>query len=278
MMRILAPLLCAVLAAPAFASDGLPSFSYTGAAALRATLASRPAAPAVASRAADVVTRSHLFARAGRDALVGHAETPEQAAEAFAHWSGVLRAAGVTPGAGSVEHGVWVLPYTAPAGLALRDFVADPKQFPPKDEAGLRANKALAEQALAGAGLRLVSAQVLNLEYLLPTYSLLYLTVAGPSPEKETRLRLLNARDESDFDLFRPHVRVVQVPKPWMMVYVGPQAGVVHMGAADDAAAQRKLAERRAFLTGQGHRILAERVTPTDYPDMKFVVSLYFLY
>lgn len=279
MMRILTPLLCAVLAAPALASDRLPSFSYSGAAALRAALASAPAAPAPASRAADVVTQGHLLARAGRDALVGHADTAEQAAEAFAHWSGVLRAAGVTPGTPRHdESGVWVLPYTAPAGLVLRDFVADPKQFPPKDEAGLRANKALAEQALAGAGLRLVSAQVLNLEYLLPTYSLLYLTAAGPAPEKETRLRLLNARDESDFDLFRPHVRVVQVPKPWMMVYVGPQAGVVHMGAADDAAARRKLAERRAFLTGQGMSIVAERVTPTEYPDMKFVVSLYFLH
>lgn len=279
MMRILTPLFCAALAAPALASDGLPSFSYSGAAALRAALAEAPAAPAPASRAADVVTQGHLFARAGRDALVGHAGTAAQADEAFAHWSGVLRAAGVTPGTPRFDDsGVWVLPYTAPAGQALRDFVADPKQFPPKDEAGLRANKALAEQALAGAGLTLVSAQVLNLEYMLPTYSLLYLTAAGPTPEKETRLRLLNARDESDFDLFRPHVRVVQVPKPWLMLYVGSQAGVVHMGAADDAAARRKLAERRAFLTGQGLSIVAERVTPVEYPEMKFVVSLYFLY
>lgn len=278
MMRILPPLFCALLASPALASDGLPAFRYSGAAGLRAALAEASATPAPASRAADVVTRGHLFARAGRDALVGHADTAAQAAEAFAHWSGALRAAGVTPGEGRVEHGVWVLPYTAPAGLALRDFVADPKQFPPKDEAGLRANKALAEQALAAAGLRLVSAQVLELEYMLPTYSLLYLTAAGPTPEKETRLRLLDARDESDFDLFRPHVSVVQVPKPWLMLYVGSQAGVVHMGAADDAAARRKLAERRAFLAGQGLSVVAERVTPTEYPDMKFVVSLYFLY
>jgi hypothetical protein len=279
MMRISAPLVSLLLAAsPALASDGLPSFSFTGAAGVRAIAAQAPAAPAVAGRAADVVTQSHLLARTGRDALVGHADTAEQAAEAAAEWSATLRAAGVTPGTPRYESGVWILPYTAPAGMVLRDYVADPKQFPPKDEAGLRANKALLEQALAGAGLRLVSAKVLNLEYLLPTYSLVYLTRADAVAEKETRLRLLNARDESDFSVFRPHVSVVQVPKPWLMVYVGPQAGVVHMGAVDEAAAQRKLAERRAFLTGQGRTILAERVTPLDDATVKFVVSLYFLY
>ncbi|MDX6769875.1 MAG: hypothetical protein SF051_10105, partial [Elusimicrobiota bacterium] len=246
---------------------------------VRRAVAEAPAVAAPAGRAADVVVARHLHAQAGREALFGYADTPEQYAEAVASWSATLSAAGVTPGTPSLASGMWVLPYTAPAGKVIRGFMADPRQFPPKDDAGLRANMALAQAALADAGLTVVSAKVLNLEFLLPTYSLLYMTDANATPAHETRLRLLVARDESDFDLFRDAgIRVVQVPKPWMMVYVGREAGVVHMGAKDAEAAAKKLAERRAFLTGQGKTIVAERVTPYDDADMPFVVSLYFLH
>ncbi len=275
-LALAAATLLAVL--PAVASDGLPAFTYTGAAALRLASAQAPQAPALEGRATDVVTARHLHAQAGREALFGYADTPEQYAEAVAHWTNALRAAGATAGTPSLTSGMWVLPYTAPGGKVIRGFMADPRQFPPKDDAGLRANMALAVAALADAGMPLVSANVLNLEFLLPTYSLLYMTDPVTEPRRETRLRLLVARDESDFDLFRPAVRVVQVPKPWMMVYVGPEAGVVHIAAKDEAAAATKLAERRAFLVGQGRTIVAERVTPLDDADIKFVVSLYFLY
>lgn len=279
MKRIFSTLLSAsLLCAPALATEGLPRFDYSGLSALRASAKTSPGAPAPAGRAADVVTKSHLLARAGREVLLGHADSAEQAAEAGAHWSAALRSAGVTPGALRYENGLWTLAYSAPAGKALRSFLADPKQFPPKDEAGLRANMALVRQALAAAGLPVVSAQVLDLEYLLPTYSLIYITEAAADPAKETQLRLLNARDESDFAVFDGFVRVVQVPKPWLMVYVGPQAGVVHMGARDEASARKKLSERRAFLTGQGHSVVAERLTPLQDADIKFVASLYFLY
>jgi hypothetical protein len=270
--------LLAALVPLSAAAEGLPSFSFTGASALRRAAAEAAGVPSPSARAADVITQPYLHAQAGRDALLGSADTAAQAAEASAQWAGTLRAAGVTPGTPRFEAGLWILPYTAPAGLALREFTADPKQFPPKDEAGLRANMALAQQALSSAGLSVVSAKVLELGFVLPTYTLLYLTPAAADDAHETRLRLLNAREESDFSVFAGAVRVVQVPKPWLMVYVGPQAGVVHMGAADAAAAQRKLAERRAFLTGEGHRILSERVTPTGDAVVPFEVSLYFLY
>lgn len=279
MMRIFLTVLAASLAvSPALAADGLPSFHFTGARTLRRALADAPAQAPVEGRAADVVTHGHLLAQAGRDSLFGHAETAEQAAAAGAEWGATLRAAGITPGALRFESGLWILPYTSPDGRVIRGFIADAKQFPPKDEAGLRANMALAQQALTAAGLTPLSAKVLNLEYILPTYSLLYLTAPQADQAKETQLRLLNARGDTDFSIFGSAIRVVQVPRPFMMLYTGPQAGVVHMGATDAAAAQKKLEERRAFLTGQGHSIVAERVEPYEDETVKFVVSIFFLY
>lgn len=274
-------LLSALLAAavPARAADGLPSFGYTGASTLRRVLAEAPATPDVPGRAADVVTRRHMHVQAGRDSLFGYADTPEEFAEVTAYVRGMLLAAGVEPGTPELKSGMFVFPYKAPAGKVIRGFMADPKQFPPKDEPGLRANMALAQKALADAGMPLVSARVLNLEYILPTYSLLYLTDRKANESHEVRLRLLNAREASDFDVFRAAgLRVVQVPKPWMMVYVGPEAGVVNMGAKDEESARKKLAERREHFVKQGKTILAERVTPVEDPNIKFVVSLYFLH
>lgn len=270
--------LLAVAVVPARAVEGLPSFGFTGVASLRRAAVEAPT-PSVRGVAADVVTRRHLHVQAGRVALFGYADTPEQFAEAVAHWNPILIAAGVTPGTPELKDGMYVLPYTAPGGKVIRDFMADPKQFPPKDEAGLRANMALALRALSDSGLPLVSAKVLNLEYLLPTYSLLYLTAPEEKPAKETRLRLLNAREETDFDVFRgTGIRVVQVPKPWMMVYVGPEAGVVNLGAKDLENARLKLAQRRQALTQSGKTIVGERITPIDAEPLKFLVSLYFLH
>lgn len=272
-LTFLAALLCAV---PARALEGLPAFGFTGASPLRVSAA---AAPAVVGRPADVVSRRHMFARAGREALFGYADTPEQYAEAVGHWSAVLRAAGVTPGTAELKDGMYVLPYRDPAGRVIRDFLADPKQFPPKDDAGLRADMARTVQALMDAGLRPVSSRVLDLEYLLPTYSLLYLTARDENPAREARARVLNTREDADFGVFRAAgLRVVSTPKPWLMVYVGPEAGFVAMGAKDEDAARKKLAERRAHLAGQGKTVLEGRVEPTGQADVPFLVSLYFLH
>ncbi len=279
MRNLLLAVSLAAAASPARAADGLPSFGFTGVSQIRRSLAEAPAASAPRGAAADVVSRRHMHVQAGRDSLFGYADTPAEFAEVSAYIRGALLAAGVEPGTPELKSGMFSFPYKAPAGKVIRGFIADAKQFPPKDEAGLRDNMALAQRALADAGMPLVSARVLNLQAILPTYSLLYLTDRQENQVRETRLRLLNAREATDFDVFRAAgLRVVQVPKPWMMVYVGPEAGVVNMGAKDEETARKRLAERREYLVGQGKTILAERVVPVEAPNLAFVVSLYFLH
>lgn len=275
-MKNLLPALALLLSPLAVSADNgaLPAFRFTGAAALRAE-GSAVAAPA--PRPADVVSKGHMHLQAGKSVLFGFAKTPEQFVEATSYWTEVLRNAGIEPGAPAYKDGIFTIPYRTPDGRVIRDFMAEPKQFPPKDDAGLRANMALAEKALSDAGLTPVSARVLNLEYALPTYSLLYLAKPEALEERETQLRVLKPGDDLDEGLIAASgVTVVQKPQPWMLVYIGPELGYVGLWAktAEDLAA--KLEKRKAFLVGQGKRIVGEKPYAIDHPEYKFGAALLF--
>lgn len=275
-MKNLIAALALVLAPLAAAAENgaLPAFHFTGAAQLRAEK-TEFAAPA--PRPADVIVSGHMLIQAGKDSLFGFAKTPDEFAQAVAHWSGVLEAAGIEPGTPELKDGIFVLPYRTADGRVLRDFLADARQFPPKDEEGLRANMALAADALTAAGLTPVSARVVDLEYMLPTYSILYLVKPEALRERETQLRVLKPGDDIDADLLKASgVTVVQTPKPWLAVYIGPELGYVNLWAktAEDLAA--KLEKRKAFLVERGKRIVGERFFPIDDAEYKFGAGLLF--
>lgn len=278
MNRLLPLLLAAAL--PASSAERLPDFAFTGAAALKAA-AAKADLPAPASAPADEITRGHMHAQAGRQALFGYAKTAGEFAEAAIHWGQLLREAGLITGQPEfrADIGMWTLPYVSRDGRVIRDFMADHRQFPPKDEPGLRADMERSRAAAEAAGLTVLAARVVKLEGMLPSYKLLYLTKPHAKPEREIRLRLLDARgDDIDPAPFRGHVAVVSQGKPWLMVYTGPQVGQVSMGAKDEESARKKLAARKEFLTGQGMTILAESVEPYDDELVKFVVTLSFLF
>lgn len=269
-----AALLLALVPAARAAEGALPAFEFKSAAGLRAD---KIVLVAPEPRPADVITRSHMHAQAGKTSLFGYADTRAQFEEAVAHWSEVLRAAGIEPGTPNYNEGFFVLPYRAPAGLVIRDFMAEPRQFPPKDEAGLRANMALAQDALTRAGLTPISARVLNLDALLPTYSILYLAKAEAKPEHETRLRVLKPGDDIDMDMIRlSGVTMVQTPTSWMLVYIGPELGFVGMAARTMEEAELKLAKRTKFLVDAGKRIIGSKIGPMGDPEWRFAVDLYF--
>lgn len=270
-------LLVLLLAAPASAQTGLPAFEFTSAAQLRGNVEQRAAIAAPAAAAADVITSGHMLIQAGKDVLFGYADTKEQFEESAARWSSALRAKGIAPGKAEWKDGIFTLPYTTSDGRVLRSFLAEPVQFPPKDEAGLRANMALAQSALSAAGLTPVAANVVNLEYLLPTYSILYLAKPEASREKETQLRVLKPGDDLDADLIKASgVTVVQTPKPWVLVYVGPELGYVSLIAKTREDLDARVAKRSAFLVEQGKKIVGSKVVALDDPDYKFAAGLLF--
>jgi hypothetical protein len=266
-------LLLSPLAASAEAG-ALPAFNFTGAAALRAEV-SAIAAPS--PRPSDVIIKGHMLIQAGKDVLFGYADTQEQFAEAAAHWTEVLKAAGIAPGVPVYKDRIFTIPYRTADGRVLRSFLADERQFPPKDDAGLRANMILAGRALAAAGLTPVSSRVVNIEALLPTYSILYLVKPEAAPEHETRIRVLKPGDDIDADLIKASgVRVVQKPEAWLLVYIGPELGYVGLIAKTAEDLALRLEKRKAFLIGAGKRIVGSKLVPIEDSEYKFGAELLF--
>lgn len=269
----LAALLLSPLAAAA-ESGALPAFNFTGVKALRAEkfVLAEPAA-----RPADVVVQGHMHIQAGKEALFGYADTPAQFAEAAAHWAEVLKAAGIEPGTPTLNNTMFTIPYRTNDGRVIRAFVAEARQFPPKDENGLRVNMALAWKSLSAAGLTPVSARVLNLEYILPTYSILYLTKPEAKREHETQLRVLKPGGDINMDLIAlSGVAVMQKPEPWMLVYAGPELGSVGLWAKTPADLALKLEKRKAHLVAAGKKMIGEKLFPIDHEEYKFGAELLF--
>ena len=271
--------LALLLAAP---SSALTEFRYTGAAELKAAVAESPAAPAVSDGrpvgATDVITDAHILVQAGKTVLFGHADTPAQAAASAAYWTAALKPQGVEVGAVEYKNNFFTLPYKTADGRVLRYFLAEPVQFPPKDEAGLRANMAATLAALGTAGLTPVAARVVNLDFLLPTYAVLYLTQPNAKPALEKTLRVLKSGEDMDTSVFTANgITVVQTPKPWLMVYIGPEAGYVSMAAKTEEQANAKREARRTYLEKAGKLILHAPITQVDMGDYKYLIEIYFL-
>ena len=273
-MKTVLSSLCLLLVSGAYAAEGLPAFGSVSFAQLREVKAD---INIPRSKAGDVLSTYHMIAQAGKDTLFGYADNQADADEATAYWSAALKAAGVQPVAPTFADGMYQIPYKTADGRVIRDFLADSRQFPPKDEAGLRSNMALASDAMNNAGLNVVATHVLNVDALLPTYSILYLTRPNELPEHETRLRLLKVGDDLETGIYRDAgINVVQTPETWMMVYVGPEVGYVSLVAQTQDDLDAKVAKRRDFLTGQGKKLIAERRESTDDANYKFGAALYF--
>lgn len=273
--------LALMLTTTAFAA-GSPELRYANIAELKALAADTPAAPAVNDGrpvgGSDVITEAHILVQAGKTVLFGYADTSEQAAAAAAYWAAALNGQGVIVGAPEFKNNFFTLPYKTSDGRVLRYFLAEPLQFPPKDEAGLRANMAATLAALGQAGLTPVAARVVNLDFLLPTYAVLYLTQPNANPALELNLRVLKSGEEMDTTVFAANgITVVQTPKPWLMVYIGPEAGYVSMAAKTEDQAKLKLQARRTYLEKAGKSILFAGVSQVDMGDYKYLIEIYFI-
>ncbi|MBI3566392.1 MAG: hypothetical protein HY079_14445 [Elusimicrobia bacterium] len=272
MNRLLAAL--CLLAASAVHAQGLPAFSGVS---FRNIKSTRFELESPRPRAGDELSSYHMIAQAGRDRLFGYAQTEDQAREAIAYWTDALRQAGVLPVGASYADGMYQIQYRTADGRVIRDFLADPRQFPPKDEAGLRANMALVRAALEKAGHGVVAARVVSVDALLPTYSVLYLTKPDANPDHEARLRVLKPGDDIDVSVYKgAGVDVVQTPEPWMMVYLGPEVGYVTVIGKTRDEVLEKLAKREDFLKGEGKVLIAHKIEPMDDADYKFAAAIYF--
>jgi hypothetical protein len=263
-----------VLVASVSAAQGFPAFGNISFSQLRETK-TNIATPR--AKAGDVISAYHMIAQAGKSVVFGYADNAADAAEAVNYWSGVLKTAGIQPGAATFADGMYQIPYTTADGRVLRDFLADARQFPPKDEAGLRDNMALTSAALNKAGLNVVATHVVNVDALLPTYSILYLTQPNELPEREARARVLKPGEDIDVEVYKKAgVNVIQTPETWMMVYVGPAVGYVTLWADSAENLDAKIKAREDLFSGEGKKMIAVRREAIDDPTYKFGAALYF--
>lgn len=273
--------LALVLASAASAGEpttlGGTDFSFPALGALRAAAAQSPSlSPAPAAPAGDSVS---MFPMAGTKGLAGYASSKAEADAAIGHWTRVLAAAGLEPGPASWESGVYVIPYSSPNGLALRRFAANPRQFAPKDPAALEADKARVTSAMKAAGLTLVAAPTARIDGLLPTYYVYYLAKTADTPEHEIQARVLDRGDDIDSALLSlSGVTVVETPRTYLAVYIGPRLSFVTLAAQDEAAARQKLAARVDYLRSQGCKVVGSKVLEdASMPEgYRWLAELYF--
>ena len=268
---------CFILSLSGSASASEAPFRYVSPALIRASEAAVPSFKAAVS---DRMDKAHLLVQCGDDTLLGFAKSEAEYKEAVSYWTGVLAAAGVSVGQARIDGDMYFIPYTAPKGLVLRRFVADSRQFKPKDEAALRANMDAITGAMGSAGLRIVLSGPLQLEYLLPTYAVYYLTEKKETRERETQPRVLAKGTDIDWDIVEGAVTVVQKPKPWMMVYLGPEVGQVTRIGKTQEEIEKRLAERVAWLIEHGATMIGSRIHEIPEEDRwdgyRFVSVSYF--
>jgi len=239
-------------------------------------------APGLAGAPQDKVRSMHLLPRTGKSVLIGRAESATQFEEALARWTSILGANGITVGETEYKEDLelYTIAYKAPGGAVLRDFLADPKQFPPKDEAALRANRDLISAAMQDAGLKIVTSYLVDVEFLLPTYISYYLTQPEEDESHEVQVRVHNRGDDIAYGLLeKAGVNIIQKPKDWMMVYIGREIGQVWRLGKTREEVDEKVAARIAWLEERGKEIIATRVLELEedpYFDFKFLGDIYF--
>lgn len=250
----------------------------------RAELRAFAAAPETRAPAA-VESPAHddpaFFPLAGKTALLGYADTEASARAAAALWTERLAALGLKPQPMKYAHGLYTIYYESRDGLVVRRFFADPRQFAPKDDAALEADKALTLAAMKEAGLTVFHAPTVRFDGDLPSYQIYYLTTGAADEEKELQPRVLARGDDIDFDILEnAGLTIVSKPKPWILVYIGPQVGFVGMVSKTLEGADEKLAKRLEYLRGQGFAIIGSRVSeePGTDSEYRFYARAYFYF
>jgi hypothetical protein len=283
-MKTAVTFLLASLAMQAAQAAELPSFAstdfkYMGIKAVQET--AQAELPAVKAQPQDRIEKAHLMVTCGKDKLIGRADTEVQYQEAVSFWRSILTSAGIEMGQTEFKDRLIFMPYKTQDGSVIRDFRADPKQFKPKDDADLRANKDLIEGQMGKAGYKIIASHVIYVDFILPTYKTYYLTKPDEKPEREDQARILNHGEDIDFDVFEKEgINILQKPKSWMMVYLGPELGFVSLIGKDRADIDRKVKERVDYLVGRGKKMIDTRIhelKPEDqWQDYKFQGNIYF--
>ncbi|MBI4667966.1 MAG: hypothetical protein HY747_02085 [Elusimicrobia bacterium] len=232
---------------------------------------------ALNSQEPEHLTDLHLLARSARKNLFAATDN-QQEHEAFLNmWTLILREAGFVPGQATRNSVYSILPYEGPNNTVVRQFLADPMQYKPKDDADRLANLKKAADFLRGNNLPVITSFLVDSELLLKTYSLYYVTAYDEKPEHEIQLRILKKDGADASVLERAGLKVLQSVNNLVVVYLGPEVGMVYRTADKLEDLQVKILEFKKFIEEKGGVLIEVKVTelpPGSY--RRYVADIYF--
>ncbi|MBI5241445.1 MAG: hypothetical protein HY926_13310 [Elusimicrobia bacterium] len=290
-MRFVLVLLAATLPArlvSAQESLGSIGFEYMGFQHMKAALPPSAAilpgqAEGVALTAPEKVTEPYLLPRASKSHLYAFPKDAEQNKAFVDKWNRILVHNGFLPGAYDFKDGISVLPYTGNDGLVIREFMAEPMQFKPKDPVDLQANMEKISAAVKAAGLPVIASFTSDFDFYLPTYHLYYLTKRAEKDNDETQARILKKEGVDASILAKAGVQVLQQAKDFsgeidiITVYIGREVGMVTRSADKREDIDTRIADFKKFLAEQGGTFIeavVRELPPGSYRN--FEADLYF--
>ncbi len=225
------------------------------------------------------ITNSSLRPQAAKRLLYIFPKSLNENSAFLDKWTNILRHAGFTPGPNDYQENIYsVLPYTGNGNLVIREFMAEPAQFKPKDPEALLANMETISGLVQKANLPIIASFTSDFEFYLPTYHLYYLTDYKKTANEETRVRVLKAAGADPAVLTRAGLQVLQQTKDGRLtVYIGRETGMVKRSTDKREDIEAAIADFQKSITERGGVFIesvVRELPPGSYRN--FEADLYF--
>jgi|GEM_PF-5740504 len=225
------------------------------------------------------ITDPYLLPQAGKRNLYAFPKSVDENKAFLDKWTNILGRAGFTPGINDYQENVIsVLPYTGNGNLAIREFMAEPAQFKPKDPDDLRANMETISGLVKKAGLPIIASFTSDFYFYLPTYHLYYLTDYKGKANEEVQVRILKAEGVDAAILKKAGVQVLQQANDgYLTIYLGREVGLVTRSADKREDLEVRIADFQKFIAEQGGSFIeavVRELPPGSYRN--FEADLYF--
>ena len=213
------------------------------------------------------ITRLNLLAQTAKSLLFTYADTEALFTEFTVMWKPILEKFGLKPTTTEYKNSFGTLNYESADGLVVRDFMAEKLNYDALDPAAIKKLQHELLEPLEQAGMTPLASFTIKNEIFRPTFNIYYLTKPDENQDHEVQLRHLMNGDDIDYDLLQnAGVKIIRKDASFSMVYIGKLLGFKSKLAADEAAANAKLADYKKFLTEQKKEFIGARVAKLTEP------------
>lgn len=213
---------------------------------------------------------NHLMALTGPKLLYTQlADTEAKFLEFKAKWAPVIVKAGLKPFPAEYSPGFAALKYDSPDGSAIRSFLCDTAHLPLSEQA---MEKTLVS-ALKAADMRVLGSYGLPVDpntFIKPTVNIYYLTSFNENPDREIRLRYLNAGDTAvrldNAILEKAGIKIAASYNNFSVFYIGRRVGFAMAVANSEEITAKQIAYHKKMIAARGEQFLAVKTEKLEQP------------